>query len=366
MPYNEISEAAISTENTNLYDENGNPLSESDARYNEPLYFTGGTNEDGSSGKNNYYFGMYLEADFYQPEKGQVTWNGETSDMIFEFNGDDDLWVFIDDVLVLDIGGIHDAHSGSINFAKGTVIVNTGKETIETSIAKMFESAGESIEDGFAGNTFADYTTHTIKLFYMERGAWASNLHIKLNLTTTGSLTLGKEVEGISSDTTIASGTYSFDVIRNSDSTVVETVTLPTSDNKWTVTVDDLIPGTYTVTESAKNVSGYNWVSVKSSSSDGNTGAGSVTATVESGGTATVGFTNTYKKIPSGTSGSSGSSGSSSSSGSSGSAVSTTAAAQTGDSTNIWLPLAGLLVAAAGLGSFGYVSYRKRKRSVKQ
>lgn len=189
MPYNRIKPGLIST-NTNRYNEKGQALDESNPRYNEKLYKTDGTND--------FYFGMYLEANFVQPRNGEVTHKGKTSDMLYEFNGDDDLWIFIDNVLVLDIGGIHDAHSGSINFATGEVLVYSSKKNEEetvlqrTTIKELFETAGKfpdgsqwqqnRVNDYFAGNTFKNFSAHTFKMFYMERGAGASNLHMKFNI----------------------------------------------------------------------------------------------------------------------------------------------------------------------------------------
>lgn len=188
MPYNPI-QAGQYSKNTNLYDEDGNRLSSSDERYNEKLYKTQGTN--------NFHFGMYMEVAFTQPEDGSATYNGTTSPMIYEFNGDDDLWVYIDDVLVLDIGGIHDAHSGYINFKTGDVHVehiNQNGNDQNTTIKAMYQAAGK-FPDGsawddakvdlyFSGNTFKDYTSHNLKMFYMERGEGASNLHMRFNLQT--------------------------------------------------------------------------------------------------------------------------------------------------------------------------------------
>lgn len=128
------------------------------------------------SGSANYYFGMTMESNFLQPEDGKVNGNP----MKFEFSGDDDVWVYVDGVLVLDIGGIHNAISGTIDFATGEVQV--GNQT-NTTLKELFKNAGVSTSD-FKGNTFADYTGHTINFYYLERGAGASNCHLKFNLTT--------------------------------------------------------------------------------------------------------------------------------------------------------------------------------------
>lgn len=125
----------------------------------------------------NYHFGMTMSANFLQPENGTV--NGKN--MKFEFSGDDDVWVYIDGVLVLDIGGIHDAITGSIDFATGTVKV-TNKS--DTNLKTLFENAGIEDTSIFNEDTFADYTGHTINFYYLERGAGASNCHLKFNLTT--------------------------------------------------------------------------------------------------------------------------------------------------------------------------------------
>ena len=177
MPYNSISASGVS-KNKNLYDESGNELSASDPANGKTLYKTQGTND--------YYFGMYVEADFNQPKDGQLT---KGSDMVYEFNGDDDLWVYVDGVLMLDIGGIHDAHSGSINFATGDI---TYDSMPGTTIKAQFQTAGvfpdgsawydSRVSEFFNGNTLKDFTEHNFKMFYMERGAGASNLKMKFNL----------------------------------------------------------------------------------------------------------------------------------------------------------------------------------------
>ena len=191
MPYNAIADGKYASNTHNLYDEDGNELDDSDPDKGKVLYQTQGTND--------YQFGMEMDGNFLQPKAGKVTPpnSSKKESMIYEFNGDDDMWIYIDDVLVLDIGGVHDAHSGKINFETGVVSwkdCNTGQVPKEytTTIKEMFRSAGyfpdgtkwdsSKVDNYFDGDTFRDFTTHSFKMFYMERGAGASNLHMKFNI----------------------------------------------------------------------------------------------------------------------------------------------------------------------------------------
>lgn len=193
MPYNTLKLAEI--RNYNLYDDTGAALDEGDDRVNEPLY---GFNEG-----NDYHFGMYIWADFYQPMDGKVEdEEGEMSDMIFEFTGDDDMWVYIDGVLVLDLGGIHDAQSGYINFATGQIgwtdtITGDAPNWIYTDLKTQFEAAKRGTAVDWNGNTFINGSNHRIQIFYMERGEGASNLKISFNLKTIpdGQLAVRKNVQ---------------------------------------------------------------------------------------------------------------------------------------------------------------------------
>lgn len=151
---------------------------------------------DGSTNLN-HHFGMSVTTEFVQPASGKTTGN---KDMIFEFSGDDDVWVYIDGVLVGDLGGIHEKATLKINFATGGVHVghvdnaNDPEKTIQdTTIKAMFQVAGADTSNRrFSGNTFLDSSKHTLSFFYLERGAGASNMSLKFNLTTLPSSEVAK------------------------------------------------------------------------------------------------------------------------------------------------------------------------------
>lgn len=155
-----------------------------------PIGITDGTND-----KLNHHFGMSMTTEFVQPAGGKTT---DNKDMVFEFSGDDDVWVYIDGVLVGDLGGIHEKATLDINFANGEVKVGhidgangAEKEIEKTNIKAKFKAAGADTSN-FSGNTFRDSSKHTLSFFYLERGAGASNMKLKFNLTTLPSSEVAK------------------------------------------------------------------------------------------------------------------------------------------------------------------------------
>ena len=139
-------------------------------------------------GHYNHHFGMTVEGKFYMTDDKMITneTTGQKEEMRFKFSGDDDMWVFIDGVLVLDIGGIHNPVDGEINFTTGQVTVSAAKTAnggsayalgTNTTIAQAFAKAGETWDD-------SPLSHHDIKIFYMERGGMYSNLAITMNLPT--------------------------------------------------------------------------------------------------------------------------------------------------------------------------------------
>ena len=205
LPFDMVDNHDVTTKN--LYDSISNPISSDDPRYNEAVYVQSSTD---------HYFGMSLDATFMIPEKGCDD-NGNP--LIFEFTGDDDFWLFIDDVLVVDLGGIHNALTGKVNFSTGEVATYNGYTANTysyTTLKDCFRNAGvfpdgspwddSLVEKYFKDDgsfqsgegVFKDYSSHTMKIFYMERGAGASNLKLRFNLATVDekSIFLEKKLTG--------------------------------------------------------------------------------------------------------------------------------------------------------------------------
>ncbi len=138
-----------------------------------------------SDGTVNYWFGLNMNVNFYLPTSTDKRNNSSPinqvngKDMVFNFSGDDDILIFIDDALVLDMSGIHDEAFGSINFTNGTVTVGMDRESVE-----KVSSGTAAAADLDAETTYLSLGSgsHTMTVYYMERGGSASNLEIMFNL----------------------------------------------------------------------------------------------------------------------------------------------------------------------------------------
>lgn len=132
-----------------------------------------------------HHFGLTLSTNFKMPKDAVVN----DKDIVFDFTGDDDVWVFIDGVLVLDMGGVHGKRSGAINFKTGEVTVDNVASSVPGRPASI-DTIGpvSTIADIFAkqGLTFdnSENSKHSLSLFYVERGGHESNLSMKFNLPT--------------------------------------------------------------------------------------------------------------------------------------------------------------------------------------
>ena len=144
----------------------------------------------------NHHLGMTVDVNFRQPANGQIHTGSGDQPMTFQFAGDDDVWVFIDDVLVLDLGGIHSELYGTIDFFTGDVYIGRAFGTrgipenpsdpshmvAKTTLLDAYKAAGKVDSTKWAGNTFASNTSHTLKMFYLERGNYDSSIALRFNL----------------------------------------------------------------------------------------------------------------------------------------------------------------------------------------
>ncbi|RGU31350.1 hypothetical protein DWW86_10205 [Ruminococcus sp. AF17-22AC] len=156
-------------------------------------YFPLNSSESGYACRLNYGFGQKLQLKFRLTQDGTVTTtSNEKVPIEFNFSGDDDVWVFIDDQLVLDVGGDHDVVSGRINFRDKKAWVSKVKN----------QSGG-----GFTNNKITDFPEslingsdfykkeHTLTMFYMERGLWESNMKVTFNFPDENQLQVEKQVD---------------------------------------------------------------------------------------------------------------------------------------------------------------------------
>lgn len=135
----------------------------------------------------NYYFGLSVSLKFVQSEGG---WNTKSnSPREFYFVGDDDVWIYIDDVLFLDLSGIHrhvggkiDFHEGKVYYYKSKSLLNADCDTDEPLKIVDFADLVEDKSKLSSTGTFKDSTAHKIDLFYMERGSGSSMCSIRFNL----------------------------------------------------------------------------------------------------------------------------------------------------------------------------------------
>lgn len=169
-----------------------------------PCFTPFGNNSD----ENRYSFGMNLGADFYMPEDGEVN----NQHMVFDFTGDDDVWVFIDGALVLDLGGIHQALHGSIDFATRKITYDTDSFHGQPAgtIDQAFVNAGKRWDS-------TPYKTHHLSFFYLERGDGGSNCKIRFNLPVKPSKAIDIEKETLG--TIDANKQFQFQLLVGSSST---------------------------------------------------------------------------------------------------------------------------------------------------
>lgn len=190
---------------------------------------------DENDNMTDYGFGMRMNVEFELTEDGTID---GTTPMTFHFSGDDDVWVFIDGKLALDLGGLHSRRGGTINFSDGTVTYDEvtykkGDETITTDVKAV---SGAKPDTAFLKNL--EKGTHTLTMYYLERGGNDSNCEIKFNLLVVnreGTL----EFEKIDSDTKQKLSGVSFNLYDTSEITnETEPIATAVSDAEGKVVFD--------------------------------------------------------------------------------------------------------------------------------
>ena len=164
----------------------------------------------------NYGFGTKLQMDFTLTDDGMLETDDGNGTKVktsikFFFSGDDDVWVFIDGKLALDVGGAHGKVSGLLEFGKAdeknnsvTAYVSkvkkggTSKEDQDKKFVKRVKYNNEDIEFYAQGTTLNDLAKgqkHTLTMYYMERGMWESNMAVAFNFPDNNELQVQKVVD---------------------------------------------------------------------------------------------------------------------------------------------------------------------------
>lgn len=171
----------------------------------------------GSAPQYNYGFGAKLQFDFTLTENGKVIVRTDSSGKNIEvpikffFSGDDDVWVYIDGELVLDVGGAHGKASGLLEFGANNTVTpyvssNKNTDSHDTMVyedygsgetAKTVKYNGQSITFNKKGTTktLKKQSTHTLTMYYMERGMWESNMALAFNFPDHNELQVEKQVD---------------------------------------------------------------------------------------------------------------------------------------------------------------------------
>lgn len=175
----------------------------------------------GGASQYNYGFGAKLQFDFTLTDDGQVQVGNNPNDKVpikFFFSGDDDVWVYIDGQLVLDVGGAHGKASGLLEFGKttdgkantvtpyvssnkaggATYTTNVNNKTVYFNGSPVtFTKQGKIVDkdDQTKEFTLDKGTTHTLTMFYMERGMWESNMAVAFNFPDHNELQVEKKVD---------------------------------------------------------------------------------------------------------------------------------------------------------------------------
>lgn len=228
------------------------------------------------NGKTNTYFGMTISYDFFMPEDGTIQTKDGMDSMIFEFSGDDDVWVYLrkkgtnEGLLALDLGGIHGRSGGSINFESGLITHNSVWESGKGTGAKANKVYWYLYNDGIKEGQIVDGKTiskvvglereawaeYTLDFYYMERGGGKSNCYIRCNTPT-----IPKDKVVVQKAVVGETEADDFEVDLYVDGEFEETLTLSKSNQYKAESTATYKPGTkyYLIETDAKGAASTKW-----------------------------------------------------------------------------------------------------------
>ena len=203
--------------------DNGNPITDDHSKNMYPssgathgfFPFNETVPNNANAAQYNYGFGAKLQFDFTLTQNGKVVVGKDATSgndievpIKFFFSGDDDVWVYIDGKLVLDVGGAHGKASGLLEFGAGSTVtpyVSSNKNTDNDNTMAYRKDTDKTVcfnqnpikftkttEQAIQLNS--ELTTHTLTMFYMERGMWDSNMAVAFNFPDSNQLQVEKEV----------------------------------------------------------------------------------------------------------------------------------------------------------------------------
>lgn len=230
-----------------------------------------------TDGKTNTYFGMTISYDFFMPEDGKIQTKNGMDPMIFEFSGDDDVWVYLrkkgtdEGRLALDLGGIHGRSSGSINFESGLITHDSvwvegigAKADTKTVYWYLYDDGtevGQTVEDGktiskVVGLEREDWAEYTLDFYYMERGGGKSNCYIRCNTPT-----IPKDKVVVQKAVVGETEADDFEVDLYVDGEFEETLILSKSNQYRAESTSTFLPGTeyYLIETDAKGAASTKW-----------------------------------------------------------------------------------------------------------
>ncbi len=188
-------------EATGKLEEHSTPIYSYGSHNTKRGFFPYNTQASDNGKLNNLGFGVKFSMDFTLTEDGMYN---DDIPVTFEFKGDDDVWVFVDGKLALDLGGSHGASYGKLDFStlkatleKSYYLGNedSEKDNLSKTVDENYTSDFELAEGSKTGDVYNSQKVHTLTMFYMERGMFDSNLFVRFNFAKNNYMTVNNQID---------------------------------------------------------------------------------------------------------------------------------------------------------------------------